>query len=202
MLVDDAGDPMLRTTEMLAEQLIAHDLVGRGVACHARAVGTYEEPSVLRLARLARAAGLGFVSDPHTGPLHLPVETFLAEGLAVALGQDDIEDAYYPWGRQNMLEVAFLAGHVLGFLSQVQQRTLLEMVTTRAAAALGITDYGLEAGRPADFCIHPHERVVDVLREHEAPWRVYRDGRLVAETTPATTTFSGRAQDGGSPRRR
>lgn len=202
MLVDDAGDPTLRTTEMLAEQLIAHDLVGRGVACHARAVGTYEQPSVLRLVRLARAAGLGFVSDPHTGPLHLPVDTFLAEGLAVALGQDDIEDAYYPWGRHNMLEVAFLAGHLLGFRSGDQQRTLLEMVTSRAAAALGISDHGVEVGRPADFCIHPHERVVDVLREHEAPWRVYRHGTLVAETTRATTTFPGRAQAWGSPSRR
>ena len=42
---------------------------------------------------------LGFVSDPHTGPLHLPVREFLAPGLPVALGQDDIEDAYYPFGR-------------------------------------------------------------------------------------------------------
>lgn len=189
MLVDDAGDPALRTTAMLAEQLIAHDLVGRGVACHARAVGTYEQPSILRLARLARAAGLGFVSDPHTGPLHLPVETFLAEGLDVALGQDDIEDAYYPWGRHNMLEVAFLSGHLLGFRSNEQQRLLLEMITTRAAATLGIANHGLAVDNRADFCLHSSERVVDLLREHAPPLAVYRRGVLVAETDAPVTRW-------------
>ena len=34
-------------------------------------------------------------------------------GLPVALGQDDIEDAYYPFGRHNMVEIAFLAAHAL-----------------------------------------------------------------------------------------
>lgn len=189
MLVDDAGDPALRTTEMLAEQLIAHDLVGRGVACHARAVGTYDQPSVLRLAGLAKQAGLGFVSDPHTGPLHLPVEEFLEQGLDVGLGQDDIEDAYYPWGRHNMLEVAFLSGHILGFRSEAQQRLLVEMVTDRAAAALGVPEHGLAAGNPADFCLHSSERVVDLLREHAAPLAVYRRGRLIAETDAPVTRW-------------
>ncbi|GAA2114188.1 amidohydrolase family protein [Nocardioides bigeumensis] len=191
MLVDDAGDPTLRTTQMLADQLLRHDLVGRGVACHARAVGTYEKPSILRLAGLAREAGLAFVSDPHTGPLHLPVRTFLDQGLDVALGQDDIEDAYYPWGRHNMLEVAFLAGHLLGFRTNVEQRLLVEMVTTRAAAAIGLAGHGLAVGDVADFCLHGQQRVVDLLREHEPPRAVYRRGRLVARTAPAVTTWGG-----------
>ena len=87
MLTDDAGDPALRTTAMLAEAMIEHGLHGRGVACHARALATYPTPSVVRLADLARAAGLGFVSDPHTGPLHLPVREFLADDLPVALAR-------------------------------------------------------------------------------------------------------------------
>jgi outer membrane protein TolC len=41
-------------------------------------------------------------------------------GIPVALGQDDIEDAYYPFGRHNMVEIAFLAAHALEAVSQVQ----------------------------------------------------------------------------------
>ena len=182
MLVDDAGDPSLRTTGMLAEGLLRHGLVGRGVACHARALGLYPEPSLLRLIGLARTAGLGFVSDPHTGPLHLPVRRFIAEGLPVALGQDDIEDAYYPFGRHNMLEVAFLAAHILGFLSAVDQRHLIELITTRAAEVLGIAGHRIEEGNATDLCIHDQERLVDVLREHAAPRWVIRDGRVLAES--------------------
>jgi cytosine deaminase len=182
MLVDDAGDSSLRTTAMLAEAMIEHGLQGRGVACHARALDLYPMPSVLRLADLAKAAGLGFVSDPHTGPLHLPVRQFLDDDLPVALGQDDIEDAYYPFGRHNMLEVAFLAAHLLGFLSGPDQVRLLDLVTTRAARVLGLDDHAIEVGNRADLCVHHHERVVDVLREHARPRWVLRRGRVVAES--------------------
>jgi len=187
MLVDDAGDPSLRTTAMLAEAMLDHDLHGRGVACHGRAIGLYPTPTMRRLADLARAAGLGFVSDPHTGPLHLPVREFLEEDLPVALGQDDIEDAYYPFGRHNMLEVAFLAAHLLGFLSGPDQLRLLDLVTTRAARVLGLPDHAVAEGNRADLCIHSSERVVDLLREHARPRWVVRQGRVVAESAEQST---------------
>lgn len=187
MLVDDAGDESLRTTAMLAEAMLDHELVGRGVACHARAMGLYPQPTLRRLLGLAERAGLGFVSDPHTGPLHLPVRQVVDHGLAVALGQDDIEDAYYPFGRHNMLEVAFLAAHVLGFLSTADLRLLVELVTDRAARVLGIDDYGIRVGGPADLCVHDHERVLDLLAHHGPPRWVIRSGKVVAETTTTTT---------------
>lgn len=187
MLVDDAGDPTLRTTEMLALAMLDHGLVGRGVACHARAVGTYERPSQLRLAGLAKRVGLGFVSDPQTGPVHLPVELFDQLDVPVALGQDDIEDAYYPFGRHSMLEVAFLAAHSLGWLDDRRQHRLLDFVTTRAADVLGIAGHGLVEGNRADLVIHTRERVVDVLRHHDAPRWVVSRGVVVAATESATS---------------
>lgn len=186
MLVDDAGDPALRTTAMLAEGMLEHGLVGRGVACHARALAAYRQPSRLRLAGLAKRAGLGFVSDPHTGPLHLPVREFLDQGIPVALGQDDIEDAYYPFGRHNMLEVAFLAAHHLGFLSAPAQRDLLDLVTVHGATVLGVEGHRIAEGNAANLCVHGSERLVDVLREHAPPRWVIRAGRVVAETETVT----------------
>lgn len=186
MLVDDAGDPGLRTTEMLAEAMIRHHLVGRGTACHARALGLYERPTLLRLLALARRAGLGFVTDPHTGPLHLPVREVLAAGLPVALGQDDIEDGYYPFGRHNLLEVAFLGAHLLGFATDADQRLLLDLVTDGAARVMGLPTYGLSVGTPAGLCVHGVERIVDLLREHAAPRYVVAGSRVVARTETTT----------------
>ncbi|HKJ54772.1 MAG TPA: hypothetical protein VJ978_02185 [Nitriliruptoraceae bacterium] len=197
MLTDDAGDPALRTTEMLGVAMLDHGLVGRGVACHARAVGTWERPSQLRLAGLAAAAGLTFVSDPQTGPLHLPVDLFDELGLPVALGQDDISDAYYPFGRHNMLEIAFLCAHALGWLSVERQERLIDLVTTRAADVLGIARHRLVEGNPANLVVHHHERLVDVLRDHQAPRWVVSRGRVVAATT-TTTAFEGFAGAGQS----
>ena len=182
MLVDDAGDSSLRTTEMLGEAMIQYGLQGRGVACHARAVGLYPAPSVSRLSGLAKQAGLSFVSDPHTGPLALPVRRFVEAGLNVALGQDDIEDAYYPYGRHNMLEVAFLASHILQFLTADDQKLLIELITNRAAATLGITGHEIAVGSVANLCVHNSSRIIDLLREHEAPRFVIGKGKVRART--------------------
>jgi cytosine deaminase len=187
MLVDDAGDPALRTTEMLATEMIRQGLTGRGIANHARAVGTYAEPSVRRLAGLARRAGLGFVTDPHTGPVRLPAFLMAELGVSVALGQDDIEDAYYPFGRNNMLEVAFLAAHALEAVSEPAMDRIYDMVTTVAADVLGVEGHGLHAGAPADLVVLDGSSVREALTRHSPPRYVIAGGRLVAESTTTTT---------------
>jgi cytosine deaminase len=186
MLVDDAGDASLHTTEMLAEAMLEHGLVGRGVANHARAVGLYSRPSVERLARLAARAGLGFVSDPHTGPLHLPVLELTATGLPVALGQDDIEDALYPFGRHNMTEIAFLAAHSLNAVDTAGIDLVYDAVTTTAARVLGVAGHRLEEGGNADLVVHRRSSLRSVLAHHEPPAYVVASGRLGA--TSATST--------------
>ena len=179
MLTDDAPDPAYDTTRMLAEAMRRHGLEGRGVACHARAVGHYAEDRQDALLELARAVGLGLVSDPHTGSIALPVERALARGVDVALGQDDIEDAYYPFGRHNLLEVAFLAAHLLDMRSAPQQEVLVDLVTTSAARVLGLPDYGLRDGGPADLLVHDATRTVDLLAAHAPPRAVIRGGLLL-----------------------
>jgi len=179
MLTDDAPDPAYDTTRMLAEAMHRHGLVGRGVACHARAVGHYDEERQTALLELARDVGLGLVSDPHTGSVALPVERAVALGVAVALGQDDIEDAYYPFGRHNLLEVAFLAAHLLDMRSSPQQELLVDLVTTSAARVLGLTDYGLRVGGPADLLVHDATRTVDLLAHHAPPRVVVRRGQVL-----------------------
>ncbi len=183
MLVDDAGDPWLRTTQMLASELIRSGLRGRGIANHARALGLYPKPSLQRLARLARDAGLGFVSDPHTGPVRLPLFELRAEGLPVALGQDDCEDAYYAFGRQNMLEVVFLAAHALGATVGDRLEALFDAVTTTAAQVLGVPGHRLAVGAPADLVVLAGDTLREVVAAHAPPRYVVASGRVVAENT-------------------
>ena len=183
MLTDDAPDPRYETTLMLAEAMLRHGLTGRGVACHGRALGHYEDDRLAGVLDRCVRAGLGLVSDPHTGPVALPVERALDAGVAVALGQDDIEDAYYPFGRHNLLEVAFLAAHLLDMRSGPQLERLVDLVTTSAARVLGLNGYGLRVGGPADLLVHDAERTVDLLARHAAPRTVVRAGRVVVNAT-------------------
>ncbi|WP_448623644.1 amidohydrolase family protein [Geodermatophilus sp. URMC 64] len=179
MLTDDAPDPRYETTRMLAEAMLRHGLTERGVACHARALGHYDDDRLAAVLGLVRRAGLGLVSDPHTGSVALPVERALAAGVAVALGQDDIEDAYYPFGRHNLLEVAFLAAHLLDMRSAPQQEVLVDLVTTSAARVLGLPAHRLRVGGPADLLVHDATRTVDLLARHEPPRVVVRAGEVI-----------------------
>ena len=179
MLTDDAPDPGYDTTRMLAEAMRRHGVEGRGVACHARAVGHYAPERQTAVLELARDVGLGLVSDPHTGSVALPVERAVELGVAVALGQDDIEDAYYPFGRHNLLEVAFLAAHLLDLRSAPQQELLVDLVTTSAARVLGLAGFGLREGGPADLLVHDAARTVDLLARHAPPQVVVRAGEVL-----------------------
>lgn len=179
MLIDDAGDPGLRTLEMLAVKTIQEGWQGRVTAQHARAMALYPEPYYRKIEALLKQARIGVVSDPQTGPLHARVRSLYDAGIGIALGQDDIADAYYPFGNNNMLEVAFLAAHILWMTTLQEMEILYDMITTRAAQALGIHDYEMKAGNPANLVVLNAESVWEAIWTHKAPIHVIKDGRII-----------------------
>ena len=179
MLVDDAGDPGLRSLELMALETIKRGRQGRSLAHHARAMALYPKPYFQKLAALLNKAEMGLVTDPHTGPLHARVRELLEEGVLVCLGQDDISDAYYPYGRSNMLEVAFLASHLLWMTTAEEMEILYDMITTRAAHAMGINNFKLEVGAPAHLVVLDQPNVLEALRYHERPRHVISHGKLI-----------------------
>jgi cytosine/creatinine deaminase len=179
MLVDDAGDAGLRTLEMMATETIRRNRQGRSLAHHARAMSLYSQPYLQKVAALMKKAQMGLVSDPHTGPLHAPVKELLDLDVLVCLGQDDISDAYYPFGRNNMLEVGFLNAHLLWMTTRQEMEVLYEMITTRAAQAIGVEDFGLKVGCPANLVILGVSDVLEAFRYHDVPRHVISHGRLV-----------------------
>jgi cytosine deaminase len=179
MLVDDAGDNGLRSLEVMALETIRTGWQGRSLAHHARAMALYPKPYLQKLAALLKKANMGIVSDPHTGPLHARIRELLEEGVLVCLGQDDISDAYYPYGRNNMLEVAFLNSHLLWFTTREDMEVLYDMVTTNAAQAIGLKNFELKEGAPANLVVLDQPNVLEALRFHEKPLYVVSHGRLV-----------------------
>ncbi len=179
MLVDDAGDPGLRSLEWMALETIRRGWHGRSLAHHARAMAMYPTPYFQKVAALLKKAQMGVVTDPHTGPLHARVRELLQEDVLVCLGQDDISDAYYPYGRNNMLEVAFLASHLLWMTTASDMEILYDMITRRAAQSMGLRDFGLKVGAPAHLVVLGQPSVLEALRYHEAPLHVISHGELV-----------------------
>lgn len=187
MLTDDAGDPGLKTTEMLALKAVREGWIGRVTACHARAMQLYPDPYFRKLVALLKRADMSVVSDPHTGPLYARVKGLLNEGVNVALGQDDIADAYYPYGRNKMLEVAFLNSHLLWMTGLKDMETLYDMITVKAAKAIGMTDHRLEVGKEANLMILNAKSVYEAIWYQGEPKYVITHGKLAVENEESTT---------------
>ncbi len=179
MLVDDAGDPGLRHTEIMAKEAIKRGWGGRVLAHHARAFSSYPSPYFQKIAALLRKADMGVVSNPHTGPLHTRVKELLLEGVNVTLGQDDISDAYYPYGRHNMLEIAFLASHLLWMTTRSEMETLYDMITVNPIRGMRINHPGIMPGAPGDLVVLAEPDVLEAFRSHTSPKYVVSQGRLV-----------------------
>jgi len=139
----------------------------------------YPNPYFERLLALLAAADVAVVSDPHTGPLHARVRELMAAGINVSLGQDDISDAYYAFGRNNMLEVAFLGAHLLWMMSVHDMELLYDAVTVNPGAAIGLTEHRLAVGNDANIVVLEGETIAQALRFHAAPRAVVSHGRLV-----------------------
>jgi cytosine deaminase len=187
MLTDDAGDPALRTTEMLALKAIREGWVGRVAACHARAMELYPDQYLRKLIHLLKGADLSVVSDPHTGPLHARVRRLLEGGVNVAFGQDDIADAYYPYGRNKMLEVAFLCSHLLWMMSLVDMEKIYDMITVKAAKAMNVENHELKVGGCADLVVLNAESVYESIWYQAEPRYVISRGKLVVENEEKAT---------------
>jgi len=182
-LVDDAPNPALRSLEMLAEETENAGMTGKVEACHARALQLYDESSLIRVLGKVKQAEISLVTNPHTGAYHLPVTRALDYGVNVALGQDDCNDAYYPYGRCNMLEVGFLATHLLWSMDEVGREMVYDMITKRAARAIGLEGHEVKEGSEANLVILNSTSVREALRYHRESRTVLFGGRPVAKGT-------------------
>ena len=179
MLVDDAGCDQLHTLEKMAVRSIKDKRKGRDLAHHARAMSQYSTPYFKRISALLLKAGMGVVSDPHTGPLHAKVKELRAEGNLVCLGQDDIADAFYPFGQNNMLEVGFLNVHLLWMTTFPEMEEIYDMITIDAADCINLPKFRVQKGAPANLVVLDAKTVYEALWYHKEPLHVVSHGKLV-----------------------
>jgi cytosine deaminase len=96
-------------------------------------------------------------------------------------------DPWYSLGSGDMLEVAHMGLHVAQMTSPAAMRQCFEAVTINAAKVMGLEGYGLDVGCNADFCLLQARDPVEAIRLRATRLKVFRRGRLLAETPAATS---------------
>jgi cytosine deaminase len=198
---DETDDDQSRFLEVMAAETIRLGLTGRVTASHTTAMHSYNNAYAYRLVNNVKRAGLHMVTNPLDNAVlqgrfdsypirrgHTRVKELLAAGVNVCLGHDSVMDPWYPLGYADPLQSAFVLVHYAQMSGQSELETLFDMITTKPALALGIANYGLHEGSPADLVVFEAPSEMDALRLIAPRRLVLRGGRVVARTEPGQTT--------------
>ncbi|GAA3282227.1 cytosine deaminase [Dactylosporangium vinaceum] len=198
---DETDDEHSRFIEVMVAETIRRGLTGRVTASHTTAMHSYNAAYAYRLVGNIARAGLHMVTNPldnavlqgrfDTGPVrrgHTRVKQLQEAGVNVCIGHDSIMDPWYPLGYGDPLQAAFVLAHLGHMSGDAELRRLIDMITVNPAAALGLEDYGVREGGPADLVVFDAPSEVDAVRLVAPRYLVLRAGREVARTRPAETT--------------
>ncbi|MBL8287023.1 MAG: amidohydrolase family protein [Rubrivivax sp.] len=203
MHCDESDDPLSRHVETLAAETVRLGLPGRVTGSHLTSMHSMDNYYVSKLLPLLAEARLNVVANPlinitlqgrhdsypkRRGMTRVPEQ--LAAGLTVAFGHDCVMDPWYSLGSADMLEVASMGLHVAQMTSRAAMRQCFDAVTAAPARILQLEGYGIEAGCHADFVLLQAREPLEAIRLRAARLAVYRRGRRVAATAPATATLA------------
>jgi cytosine deaminase len=205
---DETDDDHSRFVEVMVAETIRRGMSGRVTASHTTAMHSYNAAYASRLVANIARAGLHMVTNPldnavlqgrfDTGPVrrgHTRVKQLQEAGVNVCVGHDSIMDPWYPLGYGDPVQAAFVLAHLGHLTGEAELPRLLDMVTVNPAAALGLDDYGLRTGGPADLVVFDAPSTVDALRLVAPRYLVLRAGRVVARTRPAQTSVRWRGTE-------
>jgi cytosine/creatinine deaminase len=203
MHCDESDDPLSRHVETLAFEAQRLSLQGRIVGSHLTSMHSMDNYYVSKLLPLMREADVGVVANPlinitlqgrhdtypkRRGMTRVPEQ--LAHGLKVAFGHDCVMDPWYGLGSGDMLEVASMGLHVAQMTSQSAMRQCFDAVTINPAKLMHLKGYGIEKGCKADFVLLQARDPVEALRLRATRLKVFKRGKVIAETAPAVSRLS------------
>ncbi|AWH49853.1 cytosine deaminase [Stenotrophomonas sp. SAU14A_NAIMI4_5] len=147
----EPGETGLAQLLRIAARTRAAGLQGRVAVSHAYALGEVPLARALQVGEALAAAGVSIMSNAPGDHPFPPLRALHDAGVRVFAGNDNIRDCWWPYGNGDLLQRAMLLGYRSGFYTDADLMLALEMVTTHAAAVIGLPDYGMGEGLPATF---------------------------------------------------
>ena len=201
---DDAANPQLRTLEMVAKRTIKMNEVNwhlRVAATQCAALSFYEDSYAAEVIRMVKEARITIFSNSHVNLIATEfdeaqhpwprsvtrIRELLAAGVPVACGQDDVDNWFYPFGRNDMLEVAQFMAHNGRFAWRDDVDKVLPMVTTTPATLFDQMQYGIWTSADANLVVLDAPDWHSAIQFQPDKRFVILKGKLVAETQRTST---------------
>ena len=171
----EQGAAQLRS---IAARTTALGLAGRVTVSHAYCLGELDAPRFAQTAQALAAAGVSILTNGPAGPMP-PVLALREYGVRVFAGSDNVRDAWWPYGTGDMLERATIIGLRSELMTDEELAVAASLVTTEAAAVLGLAGYGLAPGDRADLVVVAAGSVAEAVAAHPRRLLVLHGGRTV-----------------------
>jgi len=176
----DGGEGGIAQIRAIAERTRAAGLNGKVAVSHAFALGSVPVELATRTADLLAETGIAIMSHGPGGAAIPPIKLLREHGVRVFGGSDNIRDAWSPFGNGDMLERAMMIGYRANFRHDEELALAFDIVTKTAADVLGIEDYGLAVGGPADFVVVEAGSLAEAVATRPRRKLVVKAGRIVS----------------------
>lgn len=176
----DGGESGIAQMLAIAQRSEAAGLQGKVAISHAFALGSVPTDSAARTADVLAKARIAIMSHGPGGATIPPLKLLKEHGVEVFGGSDNIRDAWSPFGNGDMLDRAMMIAYRANFRHDHELALAFEMVTDAGARVLGLADYGLKAGGPADFVAVEAETPAEAVATRPRRKLVVKAGRVIA----------------------
>ncbi len=177
----EPGEMGAFSMELIVERTRALGMRGRVMVSHAFCLGSPDAALVDPLLAALAEAGIAIMTTGAPSRPVPPVKRLAAAGVVCCAGSDGIRDTWGPYGNADMLERATLVGLRNNLRRDDELALALEIVTTGGARAIGLKEYGLAPGCPADIVLVVAETVAEAVAQHPGARTTIKAGRVVAE---------------------
>lgn len=203
MHCDESDDPLSRHIETLAFHTQRLGLHGQVTASHVTSMHSMDNYYVSKLIPLIAEARVAVIANPlinitlqgrhdsypkRRGMTRVP--ELIAAGVRVGFGQDCAMDPWYSLGSGDMLEVAHMGLHVAQMTSVAAMQACFDAVTTVPAQILGLSDYGLRVGAPANLVVLDAGDCIEAIRLRAQRLYVIRAGVILSEAPAAAARLN------------
>ncbi|SDX50691.1 amidohydrolase family protein [Paenibacillus sp. CF384] len=200
--IDFSDNPSELNVLTVATETINRCYQGRVAAGHVTSLGSVMRENALEYAERLAKADLQIMCLPATD-LYLggrqdiqaarrgltPVKLLHEAGVNVTMGTNNMRNAFTPFGTGDPLDIALLLANTAQFGTVLELEQIMQMATSHAARALGLTQYGLAVGAKADLVMVQAERVEDIIIDRPPRLGVWKNGVKKAEMFVETRRF-------------
>lgn len=195
---DENSNPNSPCLELMAEKLIAEPLNKSVSASHCCSLAFVEPTQQQQICARVAEAGINVITLPACNLILIggeqqpqprgctAIKALSAAGVNVATGADNVQDPFNPFGNYDPLSSAQLTAQVAKLTSEKDRAKALNMVTGRAALALGLPQYGLVAGNQANLVVLDTKKYREVITAPPLRLATFYNGLPVVRTSIET----------------